>query len=368
MALAATPEPCGGERLRRSARGEAKDASRATGLPKDVTLGELFTLYLRHRTPTKAEATQLEGKRRAGMFLRHFGTSRKARAISLPLWESFIRERSSGAIDSRGREVPARRRRPVGPRTVEADLTWLRAVLNWGTKWQTEVGQYLLDSNPIRGFEMPRELNPRRPMATRDRLEKLLEVSDGVLMHVWWSGTREQRRSHLTELLVLAAGTGRRISAILKLTYADLILGEAPYGSIRWRAENDKVGRESVVPVSPEVRGALDRLLRERPGIGNAPLFPAPKDYAKSCRYELAAAWLREAERVAGLPKHEGGLWHPFRRKWATERKHLPDVDVAAAGGWANALTLKTVYQKADARGMLGAVLGGGWPQRREGR
>jgi hypothetical protein len=29
----------------------------------------------------------------------------------------------------------------------------------------------------------------------------------------------------------------------------------------------------------------------------------------------------------------EGGGWHPFRRGWATSRKYLPDVDVAAAGG-----------------------------------
>ena len=30
------------------------------------------------------------------------------------------------------------------------------------------------------------------------------------------------------------------------------------------------------------------------------------------------------AKEKAGLPKLEGGLWHPYRRKWATERKYLP--------------------------------------------
>jgi len=31
---------------------------------------------------------------------------------------------------------------------------------------------------------------------------------------------------------------------------------------------------------------------------------------------------------------------------WATERKHLPFTDVAAAGGWANTTTLLTCYQQ----------------------
>lgn len=44
----------------------------------------------------------------------------------------------------------------------------------------------------------------------------------------------------------------------------------------------------------------------------------------------------------------EGSSWHAYRRGWATARKHLPDVDIAAAGGWKNAITLKTVYQQAD--------------------
>jgi len=52
-------------------------------------------------------------------------------------------------------------------------------------------------------------------------------------------------------------------------------------------------------------------------------------------------------------------------RKWATERKHLPDVDVAAAGGWTETSSLKRCYQRADEATMLEVVLGGG--QLREG-
>jgi len=69
--------------------------------------------------------------------------------------------------------------------------------------------------------------------------------------------------------------------------------------------------------------------------------------------------WLRRAEILAKLPKLDRGLWHAFRQKWATERKHLPTVDVAAAGGWAGTESLIRCYQQADSATMLSVVLGG---------
>ena len=38
----------------------------------------------------------------------------------------------------------------------------------------------------------------------------------------------------------------------------------------------------------------------------------------------------------------------------------MPDADVAATGGWANANTLRLVYQQTDANTMLRVVLEGG--------
>jgi len=60
--------------------------------------------------------------------------------------------------------------------------------------------------------------------------------------------------------------------------------------------------------------------------------------------------------RAADLPKLDGGLWHPYRRKWATERKHLSLKDVAAAGGWKDVETLLTCYQQPDDETMLAVV------------
>lgn len=63
--------------------------------------------------------------------------------------------------------------------------------------------------------------------------------------------------------------------------------------------------------------------------------------------------WLMVAERAAGLPKLKGGLWHPYRRKWASERKDMPLSDVAAAGGWTDKDTLLNCYQQVDTETLL---------------
>jgi len=39
------------------------------------------------------------------------------------------------------------------------------------------------------------------------------------------------------------------------------------------------------------------------------------------------------------------------------QRKHLPDVDVAKAGGWRSIATMKRSYQLVDDAGVLEAVL-----------
>ena len=129
---------------------------------------------------------------------------------------------------------------------------------------------------------------------------------------------------------------------------------------IRWPADADKVRREALVPIGPHVRRALDRVLRERSGIGAAPIFPSPEKASEPITRHLADKWLREAERLAGLEPLKGSLWHAYRRGWATRRKCLPDVDVAAVGGWKSLAVLEASYQQADPGTMLSVVLGAG--------
>jgi integrase len=118
-----------------------------------------------------------------------------------------------------------------------------------------------------------------------------------------------------------------------------------PHGALRFRAERHKRGVETVVPVSREVREALDVCLTAHPRVGEAPLFPATGDDVACVSKVLAGYWLRRAETLAGLPRLERGAWHAFRRLWASERRHLRAQDVIAAGGWRSAQVMQTAYR-----------------------
>ena len=58
--------------------------------------------------------------------------------------------------------------------------------------------------------------------------------------------------------------------------------------------------------------------------------------------------WFRDLEASIGLPKLPRGVWHPYRRKWSKERKHLPAKDVMAAGGWKDIKTFMDSYNEPD--------------------
>jgi integrase len=170
---------------------------------------------------------------------------------------------------------------------------------------------------------------------------KLLKVAGGV-------------HPLLKLALVVAEGTGRRISAWRNLRWDDV---DFQTGEIRWRAEFDKSGFEDVRPMSEAVQEALREARKLQRAIGSAPVFLAPKDPTKPCDRHLLDNWLRRAFPKAGLKQEPGGLWHTLRRKWATERKGYPVKDVAAAGGWRDERTILTSYQQADAATVKQVVL-----------
>ena len=67
--------------------------------------------------------------------------------------------------------------------------------------------------------------------------------------------------------------------------------------------------------------------------------------------------WLRKTYELAEIAPQLGGMWHPTRRKWATERKGYPVKDVAAAGGWKDEATMLKSYQQADPETVRQVVL-----------
>jgi integrase len=116
------------------------------------------------------------------------------------------------------------------------------------------------------------------------------------------------------------------------------------------------MGREWLVPVSVEARAAIDGILAERQGIGKGFLFPSFVSEGEPVRQDAVSLWLRSAEILAGVPKQSPSLFHAYRRGWATSRKFLPLVDVAASGGWSDPATLLKCYQQADSETMYRVV------------
>ena len=216
------------------------------------------------------------------MFLRFFGRGRKPATLSRRDWDRFIRARRSGKVGPTGR--------PVSDRTIERDLKFLLAILNWAARSRDEEGHLLLESNPLRGLKSPKEKNPARALLTHAEYEALLEVS--VCMD--W---------RYRVALVLAHETGHRIGAIRKLRWSDVDMDD---GVIRWRGEHEKSGYEHRTPVTADALAVLEEARRENPGIGDAPILPAPKDPSKCVSRSLACVWWDKAQALAGLEPKRG--------------------------------------------------------------
>jgi integrase len=366
----------------------------AISLVAAPTIGYVTMQYLVHRTPKKKPSVQQADRRSVTMWRRFLGAGKRCGDLGPAEWDSFINMRSSGAIDSRGEPVkeglnPLTNqpyRVPVEPRTVDADLVFMNAVLNWATTWKLN-GRPLLKSNPWggqaagvkRALERPQTLDPKRPVATYDRFLKVRAAAERILMevrkgeagaHLVEVGRAQYRHgegpvnkwmksSYLPELLDLVEDTGRRITAVCRLWYSDFIREGGKVTQIRWRPI--KGSKVQIVPIGERAQAAIARILEQRPGIGDRPVFPAARIRDKQQKElpidrHLARDWLEKAEILAGVGHLDGGDWHPYRRKWAIERKHHPTADVMEGGGWEDERSLKTSYQLADRETVLAVM------------
>ncbi len=116
------------------------------------------------------------------------------------------------------------------------------------------------------------------------------------------------------------------------------------------------MGYESVTPLSEFARNAIDKYLAKHPRAGEVPLFPELRRPNDAVSRDIAEHWLRQAERKAGLPRLARGGYHAFRRQFASERRHLPDVEVMAAAGWRSVAVMRRSYQHTDAQGVFNAI------------
>ena len=219
-------------RDREKAKQQADEAAARLGKrealkPAEITLKTLFDIYLGEVTPKNSQRHQKYDRIAGEMFKRYFCET-VVSTLSRREWERFIGDRSDGRVGP-----GAGPWKPVGHRTVQKDLSFLRSVLNWATMAGDGRGGALLERDPFKGLRLPREKNPLRVVLTDDEYGCLLSVSEDV---DW----------RFRVALVLAHETGHRIGAIRKLRWSDADLDER---RMLWRAEHEKTGYEHLTPL-----------------------------------------------------------------------------------------------------------------------
>ena len=130
--------------------------------PAPLTLGTLFDTYGEEVTPTKGRHQRRHDRTATKMFLGFLGRDRDPATLSQRDWDRFIRERRSGRIGPSGK--------PVANRTVEYDLKFLMAVLNWAERSRGRAGPPLPRQEPAQGPQKAHGEEPDPGGAHRGRV------------------------------------------------------------------------------------------------------------------------------------------------------------------------------------------------------
>lgn len=315
----------------------------------ELTLALLFARYEREVLPHKSKARATEDKRRLNMWQAYLGPGTDPATIDYGTLDQFAAERADGKIKIRGRSLSE----SPGPRTIQMDIQLLNAVLNWAAVTNRRgTTKKILPYNPVEKYfkaskRAPKEKNPRQPVATYDHYMAIEEYADEA-----------DPQGLLRFFIAILEGTGWRSSAVCQLWASDADLTrspEYPHGRLRRRGEVDKQGYGAWVPMSAAVRKAIEGLLGVRQVVGDAYLFDKARTPEKPWEHRYACKLTKRAQELAGIPKEQWMTPHAFRRKWATERKHLPRTDVAEVGGWKSVRTLD-IYQHTDPETALEVV------------
>jgi integrase len=309
-----------------------------------LTLQTLFDIYEREVTPQKKSGSAKGHDRRTlPLFLTCFGSDRRPDSLNVRDSQSFIRRRLSGELapkykrDDKGKIVFT----PVRARVVEQDLKLLLAVLNWAERARGDGTGYLLDRNPLRGLKLPREESPQRPMFTPEQCSALLRAA-------------QEHSATAERFVMLAWYTGHRSGAIRQLRWSDI---DTDGGTIRWRAEVDKIGYEHRNPMHSDLNAFLTRERSRVGAIGDAWVFPHETDPKKPMPRECAVQKLWPALRsAAGIPAGERYGWHSFRRAFANALRDVPLRELKDLGGWKNQGTVVAVYLRPDENAQRSAL------------
>lgn len=327
-----------------------------------LTLSAFFSAYFRDRVPQLQPDLQQASWARRELLETCFGADKNVSDLDQADVNRFIHERTRGTLYPTKQTA---KRKTVSVGTAKADLSWLRTAFKWGMGRRID-GTWLIESNPLDRLKLPKmDEERRRPVASETRYRRTLAEANGI-----------DPRGRIRAMVAIARYTGRRIESICALRASltccgrlrtwrtrlqalgqDVRLAEHyPHGAIRWRAEADKINKNWITPITPDLLGELQRFQATSPSIGDAPLFPAPRKPTAHFDSDLAGKWLVRVEEKAKLPKLAGGRWHPYRRLFATELVHVPAKVAAMLGGWKNPATMQRLYQHPEGADIYAAA------------
>src|SRR5438552_719379 len=336
---------------RQEARRLAIEFIRELEKGKRINLAEPLTLecmWDRYQQEAPSYRGNLERTRKqkqtdARLLIAGLGATKRVDHLTKNDVERYVAMRRTGHGWPDGRES-----KPVRARTIQGEIKQLRQMIYWAMSERLPDGSWLLENNPLRGVKLPKEEDPRRPIATYDRFLKLRTAAQEMAVTATQERGR-QRWKRWEMALVLAEATGARIGAISGLRWADISF-DPP--EIKFRAEFDKRGRDRVVPIPEALAEELRGFKVKFAVVGDGWLFPCVNKDAHWPR-EVFGELFSRVERHAGLPHMEGAQFHAFWRMWATERMTIGLVDVVAARGTAPAQTLASSYQLATTDGTV---------------
>jgi integrase len=331
---------------------------------QSVRLGELCARFLRESPMLldNVEKVRDEADTRLAIVRAVIGDNRDVRSLSENDVRQYEARRRAGGIQY-GDECTTG---TVRQRSVQADLKLLKQVLNWACSVTHPDGTRLLERNPLQFVKVKGEHDVARPIASYERYEATRKAMQGFQQRYAEEArtlkkpkdrARAERRCEswirAEFALVLLEATGKRRSSIVGLKWSDF---DFVAQRVTWRPEHDKKRKTWVVPYPASFFETV-REFQRRLGAAGGYIFPRQSKYREDSSQhaprELISQWIQKAEVAAGLPKLVGGTCHPYRRKWRSERRHLPTKAVALAGGWTDTVTMERCYDLPDEADLL---------------
>lgn len=215
-----TPNGKNRKSLRTSDRDEAEEIAkrlaaeiaknRLTGVtPETLTLEQLHRIYVRERGRLLSDRRKIAVRRSFRLLRGHLGDEFRIADLGEHQCETYEAARRAGRLcatwgSNGGGSVSAS--------AIAAELDVLHAALNGATGFKRN-GKPLIDHNPIRGVARPTNPNKARPVASRERFEKMVDVADQI-----------DSTGGFRTMLTTAWYTGRRFSSIAALRASDVLL------------------------------------------------------------------------------------------------------------------------------------------------